>query len=443
MAANADKAVALLADALPAAAWIEEPELGDYAVQGVRPLLGIRPETEEQAVAAMHVAAADAWAVVPWGHGTAQGRGAPPEQYDCCFSTERMTGVIEHHQQDMVATVRAGTSVTDLQRVLAEQAQWWPLDPPGADATVGGVLATNRSGPRRARFGTARDLVLGMRVLHADGVVTKHGGKVVKNVTGFDLNKLHIGGLGTLGIILEVSLRLRPVPLHETVLAAPFTDHARAAVALAEVASSELAPTAVELLNGRAAEQVVPPMAGDAVALVAVEGPPTAIERQTGQVADVFGKHGGGQTTTVDRDDVRVLWETFRDLGTTAPEPAVLWCGLAALPQHVPALAVAVESIAADHSQRLLLDCRAADGVFRLGLIGQPEPALAERTVHAWREVAAAHGGTLVVEDAPANVRDRLDPWGPPRQDFFLMDRIKRSLDPKRLFNRGRYVGGL
>lgn len=439
----AEAAVQRLAEALPADAWIPEQELDAYAVQGVRPLVAVRPATEAEARAVMELAAADGWGIVPRGRGTAQGRGAPPALYDLCFSTECMDAVVEVFPEDMVATVQAGARLADVQRAFAAHGQWCPLDPPDADATVGGVLATNRSGPRRALYGTARDQVLGMRVLHADGTVTKHGGKVVKNVTGYDLNKLHVGALGTLGIILEVSLRLRPVPAHETIVAAGFPAVDGAAAALADIAGSELQPTAVELLNQRAAEAVVAAAAASAVALVAVEGPPTAIERQTRQVVGVFEKHGGDSPHVLDRDAVSGAWAALRDLGAGGSEPAVLWCTLAVPPEHVRQVAAEVEAVAADHSQRLLLDARAANGLFRLGLVGQPEPVLAERTVNAWRESATRCGGTLVVETAPENVRAQLDPWGPPREDFFLMEKLKRSFDPKRLLNRGRYVGGL
>ncbi len=435
--------VARLADLLPAAAWVPEDQLAPYGVQGRQPLVAVRPAGEDQAVAAMGLAAADAWGVVPWGGGTAQGRGRPPAQYDLCVSLERMNAVVDHQPQDMVATVQAGATLVEVQRVLGEQGQWWSIDPPDAGATVGGILATNRSGPRRALYGTARDHVIGMRVLHADGVVTKHGGKVVKNVAGFDLNKLHIGALGTLGIILEVSLKLRPVPTHETVIVSPFQTREAAARALATIAGSELQPTAVELLSAAAAQQIVPEQAAPAVALVGVEGPPTAVERQVKQVSAVCIDCGGGAAAVIDRSDVRRVWTAFRDLGRGPSDPVPLWCTLAALPEHVGDIAVAAETIASDHSQRLVLDARAANGVFRLGLLGEPQPVLAERVVTAWRELAGRYGGTLVVEEAPPDVRDRLDPWGPPREDFFLMEGLKQSLDPQRLLNPGRYVGGL
>lgn len=435
--------LARLAELLPAEAWVPEDELAQYAVQGMTPLAAVRPDSEAQTVAVMELAVADKWAVVPWGGGTAQGRGAPPEQYDLCLSTERMTAVLEHHPEDMVATVQAGARLADVQQTLTAQGQWWPLDPPDAHATVGGIVATNRSGPRRALYGTARDHVLGMRVLHADGTVTKHGGKVVKNVAGFDLNKLHIGALGTLGIVLEVSVKVRPVPAHETVIAHAFPDFATAAGALATLVAGTLQPTAIELLNEAAAHQIVPTCPGPAVGLVAVEGPPMAVERQIREVGDLLGGRGGSAATIIDRGDVRHVWDGFRDLGHGNGDAAALWCTVAALPEHVAALAAGAQAIADDHSQRALIDVRVVNGVMRLGLVGQPRTTLATRVVAAWRELATARGGTLVVDAAPPDVRKQVDVWGPLREDFFLMHQLKRSFDPHRLFNRGRYVGGI
>src|ERR671911_528730 len=180
------------------------------AVDGVEPSLVVEPATIEETSEVMKLASREGLAVSPRGGGTKTGLGNPPRQVDLILSTARMDEIIEHVPGDQIVRAQAGLKLQDLQESLAESDQLLGIDPPEEGGTVGGIVAANASGPRRLRYGTVRDLIIGIKVVLADGTVAKAGGKVVKNVAGYDLSKLFTGSLGTLGVIAECNFRLHP-----------------------------------------------------------------------------------------------------------------------------------------------------------------------------------------------------------------------------------------
>src|SRR5919202_2526867 len=195
----------------------------NFAVDGLTPRAVEGPESAEAVAALLRRAAGERQAVVPWGAGTKQGLGNVPRAYDLAFDLSALDQVLEYEPADLVVTAQAGVPLAALQRRWGEAGQFLALDPPYAEqATLGGTLAANASGPSRLLYGTARDLVLGMRVALPSGEVVKSGGKVVKNVVGYDLNKMHIGALGTLGLMVEVTLKVHPLPAAEATVYAEF-----------------------------------------------------------------------------------------------------------------------------------------------------------------------------------------------------------------------------
>ncbi|TMB60639.1 MAG: FAD-binding oxidoreductase, partial [Chloroflexi bacterium] len=192
-------------------------------------------------------------AVVVWGGGTQMRLGAPPRRYDIAFSTERMTRLLEYEPADLTCRVEAGVRLSDLQAALGAQGQRLPLDPPHPErATVGGMVAANTNGLGRARYGTVRDWVIGIAVAYPSGKVARAGGKVVKNVAGYDLMKLHIGALGTLGVVAEVNLKVQAIPESEATVLGHFETATPAVAAGLLLARSYLAPAAAIVLDRRA-----------------------------------------------------------------------------------------------------------------------------------------------------------------------------------------------
>ncbi|HUF47971.1 MAG TPA: FAD-binding oxidoreductase, partial [Vicinamibacterales bacterium] len=281
-----------------------------YAIAGKTPGAVARPLTPEEVAAAVEHATAERRTVVPWGAGTKQGFGNAPRRYDVALDLTALDAVLEYEPADLVVTAQAGIRLAALQRRLAEAGQFLALDPPFAErATLGGTLATNASGPSRLLYGTARDLVLGMKVATPEGVLVKSGGKVVKNVVGYDLNKLHIGGLGTAGVMVEVTLKVHPRPAAEATLDAVFDDLGAAHGAATRIAGSVLYPRAVDLVRG-----VDTSPAGWHV-LTWGAGSPATVERQMRDAGAWCRDAGAAQAGVRDGAAHAALWSRVREFG--------------------------------------------------------------------------------------------------------------------------------
>jgi glycolate oxidase FAD binding subunit len=345
--------------------------------------------------------------------------------------------VLEHAAGDLVVRVQGGTRLADLQAALAPADQWLALDPPEPGATVGGVVAANASGPRRLRYGTVRDLIIGITVVLADGTVAKAGGKVVKNVAGYDLAKLFCGSLGTLGMVAEATFRLHPRPAAAAVVTLEVDTPERVGAAVAPLLRSILEPSAVELawpdrqLPGRLT--------------VLFEGIQPGVEAQAAACAELLGRVGtavvaGPGETDAALDGLGVLPFEKADIGVkVACPPAELPAVLADLGTGPLAWAGPVSAHAGTGVLWMASDAR--EGELEANG-GQIVPALAEGVAEA-RERLAACGGSLVVVKAPPELKRAVDAWGPAGDALGLMRRVKERFDPDRRLSPGRFVGGI
>ncbi|MFC4529550.1 FAD-binding oxidoreductase [Sphaerisporangium dianthi] len=375
------------------------------------------PESTGQAAAVMRAAAEHGLAVVAEGGGTKLGWGPPPERCDLLLSTGRMNRVLEHAAGDLVARVQAGVRTQDLAAVLAASGQELALDVPLEGATVGGTLATATAGPRRLRYGTGRDLLIGITVVLADGTVARSGGKVVKNVAGYDLGKLFTGSLGTLGVITEATVRLHPLPAARAWITATVPGLDRLPD-LAALAGSQTEPSAVE------------------VDRPTTDGPLT--------VAALFEGVAAGERA-------KAAAELLDATAVTGPEPPAWW---GRLPGEefllemrvrpsaaVPALAAVAGAAREAGDLPVRLRGSAASAVVHLALPADASPARALTFVSALRSDLAAHGGRLVVWTAPADAAGLLDRWGPAGAAT-LMRRVKERFDPEGRLSPGRLPAG-
>ncbi|MER7442590.1 FAD-binding oxidoreductase [Micromonospora avicenniae] len=393
------------------------------AVAGVRPRYVAAPGSTEEAAALLRVAAARHLAVVVAGAGTRQDWAGPPRRLDLLLHTGRLTGVVEHAAGDLIVVVRAGTAMVDLQAKLAPAGQQLALDtplPPGAAATIGGVVATNASGPRRMRYGTVRDLLIGITVVRPDGVVARAGGKVVKNVAGYDLGKLFTGAYGTLGLVTECAFRLHPLPAARTFLTRRTADAAEAGRLAAAVVASQLAPSALEVDAA--------PDGGTEIAVL-LEGTARGVrERAAAGVALL-----GGATAA---DEPPHWWSSY------PWRPGDVGLKLTTVLSGVPRLLAAVGEAVRRHRVPLAVRGSAGTGVLYGGLPAATAPELAARIVTELRAEAGTAGGHLVVLTGPPAVRERIDLWGPV-EGLDLMRRVKAQFDPEARFAPGRFVGGI
>jgi glycolate oxidase FAD binding subunit len=400
------------------------------------PLPLVQPTSPAELGEAVRQAAAAGQAVYPVGGRTLLGYGQPPTHPGLALDVRGLSRVIDYPARDMTITVQAGITVAALQQVLAAENQRLPLDVPRSEqATLGGVLATNISGPRRLGCGTARDYVIGISVVNDEGHEVKAGGRVVKNVAGYDLCKLYVGALGTLGVISQVTLKLRPRPERDALLTLPCRAE-DAGPLLDRLHGSRTRPVCVELLNPAAARAIDPEACASSWAvLVGYEDNADAVTWQVQQL-------------------IRELCPDHHVSGRVAAAAASLWQRLVEFPARAGAaltfkanlLPSAVAEFCVQASrlyEPLLLQAHAASGI----VIGHAEGELtAERAaslLRSLRELAVAGRGQVVVLNCPASWKGRLSVWGPGRGDLELMRAVKEKLDPRRLFNPGRFVDGI
>jgi glycolate oxidase FAD binding subunit len=389
-------------------------------VDGAVPGSVVRPASVAEVQAVVRAAAAEGRALVAAGRGAHLAIGAPPRRLDVLLCLERLDRVLAHEAADMTVTVEAGCSLARLAEVLAAAGQWLPLDPPRPEATtVGGLVAANLSGPLRASQGTVRDLLLGLRVVGADGAVVTGGGRVVKNVAGYDLPKLHVGALGSVGVIVEATFKVRPRPACEVavMLACP---QVRAAADVALAVRDAAEPLWLEI--------------DGTTVVVGLGGSAEEVAEGRAFVRAVAAARGLEAVEVADGSAVRARLAAF----PTEPAAAVLRA--AVLPLDVGTTLADVEAAARAAGARVRWAAHASCGVARVAVA---EPAAVAPLVAALRPRIAAREGTFVVERAAAAVKGGLDVWGDAGSGLDLMRRIKAAFDPAGIFAPGRFVAGL
>jgi glycolate oxidase FAD binding subunit len=420
----------------------------DFTVDERRPETVVFPGTAEEVSAVLAVCHETRTAVLPWGGGVHMGLGGVPRRLDVILGLGRLDQVIDHEPGDMTSTVQAGMPLAKYQAHLNRNGQFLALDPPGGGrATVGGILAANVSGPRRLRYGTARDLLIGLRVVDGVGTLTKGGAKVVKNVTGYDMNKLYVGSLGTLGVIVDATFRLHPLPAMERTWVAAFPAAAKAGEAVSRILGSPIVPSALELLSEGATAEVsrrsgvLPGMSGVLLA-VAVASVPEAVTAQLHAARELTGAAGEG--LLLDGQAHEAFWGAIRDLAAEEKTGMLLKAGV--LLVSVAEALERGECLAAQHGLGVAIVAEAGTGVLRYyfrAAEGADRAQRLARVVGPLRDFAVQARGSLVVLQAPPEVKEAVDVWGAVGKSFALMQGLKAQFDPRGILNPGRFVGGL
>ena len=390
------------------------------AVDGVAPSWVATPGSTAEVAEVLRAAAEHSLTVVARGTGSKLGWGAPPSGADVVVDTTRMDRIVEHAAGDLIVHVQAGITLAALQEALAPAGQRLGLDPvvPG---TIGGLVATGGSGPLRLSHGGVRDLLIGVTMVRADGVVAKAGGKVVKNVAGYDLGKLLTGSWGTLAVVTEAIFRLHPLPVAARWVTVGVDTAETTNARVQAVVHSQLVASAVELDR---------PADGAATLGVLVEGIEAGV---AGRVDSLLALLGPGATA----HDTAPAWWGFPPW--TPGEVALkLTHEIAGLPRLLDALDIA----AGAHGLRAAVRGAAGVGVLHAALPGDADPPAVAAVVDTVRGASAAWGGDVVVVDAPAPVKAALDVWGPVR-GLDLMRRVKDQFDPEHRLAPGRFVGGI
>jgi glycolate oxidase FAD binding subunit len=425
------------------------PAAAGFAVDGAALPLVVCPGTQQQVEAAVAACAESGAAITPWGGGTAMGLGNPPTRLDVVLCLDRLTRIVEFDAANLVVSAEAGVRLGDLRQVLAAEREFLPLDPARMDRrTVGGVIATNGSGPSRLLYGTARDLVLGLRVVLPSGERVRCGGKVIKNVSGYDMNKVFIGSLGTLGIITEVTFKLLPVPASRATVAGVFAERVRAASVVQRTLESFLLPEAMELLDPQALAAVGPDLglagpAGYGLA-VAAAGSPETVERQVRDFTRFLTEGGAVRTNRLGGEASPAAWRGIRDVLDRTHGADCVTVKIGVPIGRTADFQAAAEDLARRHGWRGATTAHAASGVVRAAYAaGTAAPEVVRDGVEALRREAEAAEGSLVVEAAPPALKRHLDAWGKTGEAFAVMRRLKAEFDPRGLMNPGRFLGGI
>src|SRR6266516_421995 len=403
-------------------------------VAGVRPQLVVEPGNEEQVSAVLAFANREGLKVLVRGGGTQLGLGFPPTGSDILLSTARMNQLVEHAPHDMTATVQVGMRLADLQSALAHARQWLALDPVlDPNATTGGIISTNISGARRLRYGGVRDQIIGIRVVLPDGTIAKGGGKVVKNVAGYDLPKLFTGALGTLGVIVAATFRLYPLrAASRTVVltaptAAPLCDLA------VRVIASTLEPTALDVMSA-------PATGAGCVMAARFETEPESADEQASTLTSMA--TGLNDIKTLQGEAEEQLWrQVASDFPLASDAENALIVKVSVLPTNVASWLESLEHIANEANFSTRWRAHTGHGLVFARLSGDETAALA-RAVDKLRLAASAGQGSLVVLDAPVALAREVDVWGP-IPAFEVMRRPKVRFDPNYTLNPGRFVGGI
>jgi glycolate oxidase FAD binding subunit len=415
-----------------------------FIIDGREPHEVVFPESVEQVAETLRLANDQQRAVAPVGLGAFLHLGGAPRKYELALSLQRLQRIVDYQPTDMTVTVEAGLSLAQLQRVLGEHGQWLSIDPPLAEqATIGGIIAANLSGPARLSQGTIRDSLLGLKAVRTDGTQLKGGGRVVKNVAGYDIPKLFCGSFGTLGVIVEATFKVRPRPEVQEVLALPFATAAQAMEAAFRCLDSEVQPFFLELTNvsplraqaTQAAYFLVIGFAG-----IAEEG-----AYQSKRVRELAGAEHVFSGSWKD-GDAAALAQTLQNfpakMTTAAP---TFSCKVSVLPNHLAPFCQEVEAEAVRRGFAVHLQAHAGNGIvfLRFTRAGESTADDIPAFVDWLRVLGKRLNGYVVIEEIDPSLKERVDVWGHVGGALPLMKRLKETFDPNGILNPGRFVGGL
>ena len=389
-------------------------------IDNIRPLDFVRPASVAELGELIRRAAAENLGLFPIGGQTELQLGLPPNKPGIAVDMTGFDQVIDYPARDMTITVRAGITMGKLQALLAAEKQRLPIDAPN-DATLGGIIATNASGPRRYAYGTLRDYVIGISFMTDEGQEVKAGGRVVKNVAGYDMCKLHIGALGTLGIVTQVTLKVLPTP----------EDRAQGVLLLGDdeiprflqrVHDSKTRPVCVELLSGERGGNV------DTAHMLVVgfEGNREAVAWQTETIQAELAQ----SSVEINRGD-RTVWDSSTVTNQLIKLSFKANLLSSALPEFLSHLLKFPE---------LSWQVHAGNGIVKVDSTADWSLAQAADVLSKLREAAVIAQGNLIITRCPPAWKRELPVWGEPRGELPLMRKVKQALDPRDLFNPGRYL---
>lgn len=413
-----------------------------YSINGSTPQCVLFPSTIEQL--SRCVAAGDEadTAVVPVGNGSQLGLGNAPHRYDVALSTRRIARILAHEAADMTVTVEAGATLAEVNGALEPSQQHLPLDPPHPDrTTIGALIATDASGPLRLSQGKVRDLLIGIKVVRADGSLVRGGGRVVKNVAGYDLMKLFTGSFGTLGAVVEATFKVRPLPEAEAVFIVRVPDFAACIRLGLDVLGAAMTPRYVEVLNGAATTAIA---TGDApIVLVGCGGGPAEVETQYARLRELAAEHRCERSDGAEARRQHVALRDFPESDAVSDTSgSVCGCRVSLLPSKLAQLLPQVQAEAERRAPGCAWLCHVGSGVVYVRWPARDDDGAIQFATWLRRTVRGL-GGWTMVDRFPTHLKARIDTWDTDVPALHLMRGIKATLDPRHRFSPGRFVGGI
>jgi len=421
----------------------ESVDTKKYSIDGLKPHSVLAPKDYESMTNALQIADSNKIAVCFQGSGTKISMGNVLAKLDAIILGKYFPKCLDYVPEDLTVSVQAGIKLKDLKKILAKKNQFIPLDPLFLEGTVGGIISTNSTGPLGASYGSVKNFLLGVKVAHADGRISKAGGKVVKNVAGYDLTKLYIGAIGTLGCILEANLKVYPLPESESTLLIFVNEIDEIQQYTRKLLTVGISPVAFELLNGEvftALSKYVPREVVEYSYCIALRffGSHPSVTNQAREAEKLAFGH---KTEVLLRDESSGFWESFIEkvsekrtvsFKVSVPRNTIF----EAIGKVEEAMPFYVPKIHAELSVGLLHFSLQRD-------LQHPDYQLLAKKLLDLRKHCEEVGGNLTIETAPKALKEHFEAWGTVPPAFFLMRSIKHKFDPNSILSSGRFVGGL
>lgn len=437
----------------PSRVIADATSLAACEVDGRSPSAILQPDSAAEIAEILRFASAERLAVIPMGGKTHLGIGMPPRQYDLALDLSRMNKILAYEPRDLTLGIEPGVTCADLDRELRQKGQFLPIAPPFADrATLGGMVAAGVDSPLRYGYGATRDFLLGVEFVTGEGLISKSGGRVVKNVTGYDLHKLFVGSLGTLGIVTRLNFRTFPLPPRRQMFVVAFDGPSRAFEFCRLLVNSPLDPKVQEVLDRRAAAlfqargvDFLP--SGSWLVAIEAAGHESVLARHERDLASISREAGAAGFISLQesqRERLFACLAEFQSIARAANRAAVIF-RVPILPSAMPSLLEKIRSRADDHDDDHGLTCAIlirALGVVYVALLSPEQSSLASGS-RSMLDLFISHGALPTIEHCPLDVKTALGVWPPPGAENEIAQRLKRVFDPREILSPGRFRGGI
>ena len=415
-------------------------ELLRFSVYNELPQIAVIPDSYEEVSEIIKYCNGKKLSIIPFGSGTKTSLGNRPDSYDIALSLEKLNRIVEHNEIDFIITVQAGAKLENIQKVLNKKNQFLALDPPLTEqgATIGGIISANDSGPSRLRYHTCKEQILEIKVVRADGEIIRGGAKVVKNVAGYDLPKLFVGSLGTLGIIVEATLRVYPVAEKSITYISGINEMAELKRSITDILNADLVLTAFEITN-RELSKYIFQSAGlrslnfPYTLVLRIDNVSKAVDEQVQAVRNIL-KNEGIEGAVVEND--KNIWEQIRNF-SFSDENNKAACKINVLVTDVSKVIEYIEEVTENLDLIFLISAKAGLGTIQISVEGKNKEL--KMCLELLRSYVTTLRGSMIIQKLPDDF-DEINSWGDFGSSYNLMKTLKINFDPKNILSPGRLI---